>query len=338
MNRYAVFHSRKEVNTVFTAPDFSKKQIVFVLFNEGEKISFSNDNLVIKDAHGKVKFQCTCYRIFIVFAVGHTSFTTVIIQKAQKFGFFIALLTPGFRLYSVIGAVKEGNTLLKRKQYEYGGLDIAKKLTANKITNQCYELQSIRNKNESVKEAIGLLKTYISNISEVTTLNELMGYEGLASKVYFKNHFNNVPWQGRQPRIKRDYINSVLDIGYTLLFTYIDSLLSSFGFDTYCGVMHRQFHMRKSLVCDLVEPFRTLIDHEVKKGINLKQIQENDFVIINRQFRLKWSESEKYVRILMKPLIENKESIFCYIQAYYRAFMKNAPVELFPVYHTEEIE
>ncbi len=28
---------------------------------------------------------------------------------------------------------------------------------------------------------------------------------------------NNVLWQGRQPRIKRDYINSVLDIGYTVL-------------------------------------------------------------------------------------------------------------------------
>lgn len=172
----------------------------------------------------------------------------------------------------------------------------------------------------------------------ISVLGELIGYEGPASKVYFKNHFNNIPWFGRQPRIKKDYINSVLDIGYTLLFTYIDALLSSFGFDTYCGVMHREFYMRKSLVCDLVEPFRTLIDHEVKKAVNLRQIQENDFAVINHQFRLKWSETEKYVRILMKPLIENKESIFCYIQAYYRAFMKDSPIELFPDFHAEEIE
>lgn len=323
---------------LFTTPDFSKKQIIFVLFNEGEKICFSNDNLVVKDSLGKVKFQCTCYRIFIVFAVGHTSFTTAVIQKAQKFGFFIALLTPGFRLYSLIGATKDGNTLLKKKQYEYESLDIAKKLTVNKIANQLCELQSVRNKNENVKDAILLLKTYISDVAEVSTLNELMGYEGLASKVYFRNHFNNVKWQGRQPRIKKDYINSVLDIGYTLLFTYIDALLSSFGFDTYCGVMHRQFYMRKSLVCDLVEPFRTLIDHEVKKAVNLKQIQESDFIVINHQFRLKWKESAKYVKILMKPLVENKESIFVYIQTYYRAFMKNAPIEAFPEYYTGEEE
>lgn len=319
---------------MFTAPDFGKKQIVFVMFNEGEKICFGNDNLVVKDACGKVKFQCTCYRIFVVFAVGHTTFTSVLVQKARKFGFFIALLTTGFRLYSVIGAEKDGNTLLKRKQYEYEGLEIAKKLIKNKIENQMYELQSVRNKNECVKEAVTLLETYKTNLSDASTLSEIMGYEGLAAKVYFKNHFDNVKWQGRQPRIKKDYLNSVLDIGYTLLFTYIDALLLSFGFDTYCGVMHKQFYMRKSLVCDLVEPFRTLIDHEVKKAVNLKQIQEDDFAVINRQFRLKWSESERYVRILMKPLVENKEEIFGYVQSYYRAFMKGLSVELFPVFRT----
>lgn len=320
---------------MISTADFGKKQIVFVLFNEGEKLCFSNDNLVIKDSLGKIKFQCTCYRIFIVFAVGQATFTSAVIQKAQKFGFYIALLTAGFRLYSVIGASKDGNTLLRRKQYEYTGLDIAKKLIENKISNQVYELQSVRNKSESLKEAIMLLKTYIPKVSVASTLNELMGYEGLASKVYFKNHFNNVAWQGRQPRIKKDYINSVLDIGYTLLFTYIEALLSSFGFNTYCGVMHRQFYMRKSLVCDLVEPFRTLVDHEVKKGINIKQIQENDFIKINHQFRLKWEENGKYVGILMKPLIENKENIFNYIQTYYRAFMKNLPADMFPCYYME---
>lgn len=74
---------------MFTAPDFIKKQIAFVFFNEGEKLAFSNDNLVVKNAQGKIKFQCTCYRLFIVFAVGHTSITSVLIQKAQKFGFLL---------------------------------------------------------------------------------------------------------------------------------------------------------------------------------------------------------------------------------------------------------
>lgn len=317
---------------MFTAPDFSKKQIVCVFFNEGEKLAFSNDNIVVKDIHGKIKFQCTCYRLFLVIAVGHTSITSALIQKADKFGFFIALMTSGFRLYSVLGAAKEGNTLLHSKQYHYSDIGIARIIAANKMSNQLIELKSVHNKNESIKDAVALIPTYLEKATMASSINELMAYEGLTSKVYFKNHFNNVLWQGRQPRIKHDYINSVLDIGYTLLFSFIDSLLSSYGFDTYCGVYHKQFYMRKSLVCDIVEPFRVIIDHEIKKAINLKQIKADDFLLINGQYRLKWELSPQYTQLLMKPILENKERIFAYIQSYYRAFMKELPAESFPTF------
>lgn len=33
--------------------DFSKKQILFIFTNEGEKLSFANDNVIIKDKDGK---------------------------------------------------------------------------------------------------------------------------------------------------------------------------------------------------------------------------------------------------------------------------------------------
>lgn len=317
---------------MMSVKDFSKKQIIFVMFNEGEKISFNNDNLVVKSADGKTKLQCTCYRLFIVFAVGHCTITSVLLQKAKKFGFFIALMSPGFRLYDIIGAKKDGNTMLRRKQYGYDGLDIAKHITINKISNQKAILQKVRNKSEAVSEAIELMNGYCNKIPEADTLSGIMSYEGLASKVYFKAHFNNIQWNGRQPRIKKDPVNSVLDIGYTILFTYIDALLCCYGFDTYCGVMHRQFYMRKSLVCDLVEPFRPIIDHTVKKAINLKQIKDDDFTVINNQYKLKWDVTPKYVKLLITPLIEIREDIFKFIQEYYRAFMKGLTADEYPYF------
>ena len=321
---------------LFTAPDFAKKLVVFVLSNEGEKLSFSNDNLIVKDAEQKIKFQCTCYRIFIVFVVGHISITSAVIQKADKFGFFIALMTPGFRLYSVIGAAKDGNTMLRRKQYGYQGLDIAKKIIENKILNQTAELERARQKDDEMKSTIKTIKNYVVNVQQSEALNELMAYEGLASKLYFRHHFSNICWKGRQPRIKRDYINSALDIGYTVLFAYLDALLLSYGFDTYCGVMHKQFYMRKSLVCDLVEPFRVIVDHEIKKAINLKQIKEQDFLVLNHQYRLKWEHSSRYIQILTSPIIQRKEEIFEYVQHFYRAFMKELPAEQYPSFEWGE--
>ena len=321
---------------MITAPDFSKKQIVVVMFSEGEKLAVNNSNLTVKTKEGKIKFQCTCFRVFLVIAVGNCSVTSAVIQQAKKYNFFIALMTSGFRLYALIGACKDGNSLLHKKQYDYDRLDIAKIIVKNKIYNQKAILKSVRNKSEAVREAIAILERYYSDAEKAQTIHELMAYEGLASKIYFRNHFNNVPWQGRQPRLKMDYVNSALDMGYSLLFSFVDSLLESYGFDVYCGVLHRQFYMRKSLVCDFVEPFRPIVDCTLKKAINLKQVKPEDFVIINNQHRLKWEKSSEYIKLFMNPILERKDGIFIYIRDYYRAFMKDAAPGEYPIFDLTE--
>lgn len=315
---------------MITAPDFAKKQIVFVFFSDGEKMAISNDNLVVKNKDGTIKFQCTCYRLFLVFAVGSFSITSAVIQKAKKFGFFIACMTAGFRVYNIIGGEKEGNTLLKRKQYAFSGNGIACSIVKNKLMNQRSALMSIRRKNELMYEAISHIDSYRKELHPDMQLNEIMAYEGMAAKVYFRAFFDNVPWKGRQPRLKRDYVNSALDVGYSVLFTFIDCIAQCYGFDTYVGVMHRQFYMRKSLVCDLVEPFRPLVDTQLKKSINLKQIKEDDFMLVAGQWRLKHEKSTGYARLFLETLVNEKERIFAYIQAYYYAFMKGKAPEEFP--------
>ena len=42
-------------------------------------------------------------------------------------------------------------------------------------------------------------------------------------------YFDNVQWNGRKPRIKNDYINVTLDIGYTILFNIVDAIEERFG-------------------------------------------------------------------------------------------------------------
>lgn len=307
---------------MITAPDFEKKQIVFVFFDEGEKMQILNENVVVKDIDGNIKIQCSCYRVFLIYAVGHFTITSVVVQKAKKYGFFIACMSSGFHLYDLIGAKKEGNTMLKKNQYGYSGIEVAKKIVKNKIQNQRYMLMKERNKTDRKKEDIKNIDNYIKQVDEVTKLAELMAYEGLAAKIYFRNVFDNVDWHGRQPRLKLDYVNSSLDIGYTLLFAFVDSLVSCYGFDTYVGVLHKQFYLRKSLVCDLVEPMRVLIDHQLKKSINLGQIKERDFEVLNGRYNLKYKVSKRYARVFMECLMKNKAIIFNYIKMYYVKFMK----------------
>lgn len=315
---------------MLSANDFSKKQIIFLFTNTGEKLSFSNDNIVIKDKEGKIKHQSTCYRLFMVCVVGNISITSGLIQRSKKFGFAICLMSTTFRVYEIIGSRMEGNTMLRKRQYEYTQNDIGRKIEQNKIANQMDTLKNIRKKTEEIKEGIEFLQDMIDKLNEPLNYLEVMGIEGNAARVYFTRVFNNVKWNGRKPRIKNDYINVTLDIGYTILFNIVDAILQIYGFDTYYGVFHKCFYMRKSLVCDLMEPMRPIVDYSVRKAINLEQCKKEDFEVYDNRWVLKYKMNSKYIQFLMKDILEYKDEIFVYIQKYYRFFMKMKSVEELP--------
>ena len=315
---------------MLSANDFSKKQIIFLFTNTGEKLSFSNDNIVIKDKEGKIKHQSTCYRLFMVCVVGNISITSGLIQRSKKFGFAICLMSTTFRVYEIIGSRMEGNTMLRKRQYEYTQNDIGRKIEQNKIANQMDTLKNIRKKTEEIKEGIEFLQDMIDKLNEPLNYLEVMGIEGNAARVYFTRVFNNVKWNGRKPRIKNDYINVTLDIGYTMLFNVVDAILQIYGFDTYYGVFHKCFYMRKSLVCDLMEPMRPIVDYSVRKAINLEQCKKEDFEVYDNRWVLKYKMNSKYIQFLMKDILEYKDEIFVYIQKYYRFFMKMKSVEELP--------
>lgn len=317
---------------MLNANDFKKKQIIFLFTNAGEKLSFSNDNVVVKDKDGKTKYQSTCYRLFMICVVGNISITSGLIQRSKKFGFSICLMSTTFKVYEVLGARMEGNTLLRRHQYEYAETDIGRKIEQNKIRNQAQTLRNIRKKNDNIKEGISMLDEMAQALDAPLDYLEIMGIEGNAARVYFPRIFDNVRWNGRKPRIKNDYINVTLDIGYTMLFNIIDAMLQVYGFDTYYGVFHKCFYMRKSLVCDIMEPMRPIIDYEVRKAINLGQCKVEDFEEYNQRWCLKYKSNPVYIQFLMNAILEYKDDIFLYVQRYYRYFMKMKSVEDIPFF------
>lgn len=317
---------------MLNSTDFKKKQIIILFPSQGDKLSFSNDNVIVKDKDGKIKYQSTCYRLFMLCVVGDISITTGLIKRSKKFKFSICLMTNTFKVYEVINAGMEGNTLLRKHQYEYNETDIGRKIEQNKIYNQKCALKKMRSNKQDVQEAIAMLDNMYSRLNEKLEYLEIMGIEGNAARVYFPRIFNNVYWKGRKPRIKSDYINVTLDIGYSMLFNIVDAILNIYGFDTYYGVFHKCYYMRKSLVCDLMEPMRPVIDYAVRKAINLGQCKEEHFEKINNQWILKWKYNPDYIQFLTKAILDNKDEIFIYIQNYYRYFMKMKSVEELPTF------
>lgn len=113
---------------------------------------------------------------------------------------------------------------------------------------------------------------YLIKIPNCQSIQEIMGYEGNASRIYFKAIFDQVEWHGRIPRVKMDVTNFLLDVGYTLLFSLIEATATLFGFDLYVGNLHQEFYQRKSLICDLIEPFRPIVDYTIRKMHNFGEL------------------------------------------------------------------
>lgn len=247
------------------------------------------------------------------------------IDRFQKYGISIFFLNFNYRCYGSFSAHAEGNTFLRKKQYclsEEENLEISKVIILNKIENQIALLKKIREKSPEIKNGIIYMKNIAGKIETTVERESLLGYEGSVAKQFFALYFSEMNWHGRKPRTKYDIPNTLLDRGYTTLFNVVESLLRIYGFDIYCGIYHQFFYQRKSLVCDLVEPFRCIIDQALRKAYNLGQIDESDFIIAGNRYDLPYKNGGKYSRIFLEALMERKEDIFLYCQKYYRNFLK----------------
>lgn len=317
--------------------DFEHKQIAFVFSNRGEKISFKNDNIIVSDSEGKTKHQSTCYRLFALFVCGDYCVTTGLLERSKKFGFTIVFMTASLRVTMILPSKAEGNVLLRKRQYAYDKTDIAARVISNKIHNQNFLLKKIRKKADDEKRVIADLERYEKDVlNPGLSVQEIMGIEGVSAKLYFKTLFAAYNWKSRQPRVKNDITNTLLDIGYTILFNIVNALLEMYGFDVYVGILHTQFFHRKSLVCDLEEPFRPIVDAAILKAMNLGQVRKKDFWKNQSQYILPWKNSQKYISLILEAIMEYKNEIFIYLQGYYRAFMRDKPAEEFPVFDMEE--
>jgi len=160
-------------------------------------------------------------------------------------------------------------------------------------------------------------------IDVVSSGKELLGIEGGFTKEYFSTYFKEMNWRKRLPRTKMDIINLLMDIGYTFLFNFIEAMLALYGFDAYKGFYHKLFFQRKSLACDLMEPFRCLIDKQIVKAHHLKQINEKDFKLEKGRYFLPFNKQPKYIKLFLDGIMDHKEGIFTYVYDFYRCLMND---------------
>lgn len=305
---------------MLTLPDFKEKRILSVHAEYGHDnlLQLNNDNIrFVRD--GKLVDQLSCHLVFAVFIVGDMSITTALLKKLTAQGISVFFLNHNLKTSATVMAEAEGNYLLRQRQYTaVNELYIATHIVTNKISSQEAVLKQYE-KTYNVK-VFEYAKTMLNDVKD---REQLLGVEGNVGKTYFQSLFTDTGWVRRAPQTKEDIINVLLDIGYTYLFNYCDALLRLFGFDTYKGYYHQLFFQRKSLVCDVMEPIRPIIDYQLLKSFNLKQIKKTDFVFKNGRFEFKegFNTSKIYSSIFLETINNRKEDIYLYVLNFYRFVM-----------------
>lgn len=99
-----------------------------------------------------------------------------------------------------------------------------------------------------------LLNKYLSEIQQ----NDSTNREGHAAKVYF-----NAVWGQNFSRRSHNDVNNALNYGYSILLSCFNRAIASKGYLTQIGIWHRNEFNDFNLACDLMEPFRILIDKKV---------------------------------------------------------------------------
>lgn len=126
--------------------------------------------------------------------------------------------------------------------------DLWAKIVKNKILNQSLMLNKIKN------DKYNLLNSYIYEVVSGDKTNR----EGHAAKVYFNNLFGKA-----FIRNNNDNINAALNYGYAILLSTINKEVVSNGYLTQLGIHHKNEFNEFNLSCDLMEPFRVIIDNFV---------------------------------------------------------------------------
>ena len=119
-------------------------------------------------------------------------------------------------------------------------------IVAEKIRKQADFLEELERFNES-----SLLRSYLSQIEPHDATNR----EGHAAKVYFNALFGM-----DFTRSEENTVNAALNYGYSIILSAFNREVVAHGYLTQLGIFHNNMFNHFNLSCDLMEPFRVVVD------------------------------------------------------------------------------
>jgi CRISPR-associated protein Cas1 len=219
---------------------------------------------------------------------GNISISTQCMEECLKKGIPINYFSKRGAYFGRVESTRHVNIFRQKEQFRLTedkefSLGLAKRLIAAKIHNQKVILRRyIKQENNICQECIKNIMIAERKINRCVNHNELMGYEGYASKYYFRGLEELIQkdfqFHGRNRMPPKDPFNSMLSLGYTILMYEIYGQIESRGLHPYAGFLHKDKERHPTLASDLMEEWRAVVvDSTVMSLVQGNEIKADMF-------------------------------------------------------------
>lgn len=265
--------------------------MILFITRQGVQVRLSQGRIAVYE-RGTLLSQVPREQVRQIVAFGNIHFTTPLISWALGRKVPIFFLSQSGKIKGHLSSPSWTTPALRRKLYVLSlkpslRLAFARKFVTGKIANCRTFLEMVSRQNGAdFSGEIRHLTLFIKQAKAASSIEELRAVEARAAKTYYAT-FPRVfgwPFQGRRKHPPEDELNSLLSLGYSLLYTTLTSFLWAFDLDPAIGLYHRPRSGFYPLSADLMEIFRApVVDLVVYRAIRKGWIQRGDFELDHRK-------------------------------------------------------
>lgn len=160
-------------------------------------------------------------------------------------------------------------------------LEIARKFIEGASYNILKNLQYYNRRGKELDDFIGTIEELSTKIDAITSVDELMGVEGLIRHNYYTAFdliLNDFSMDGRSKQPPQNEINALVSFGNMMCYTMCLRAIHQTHLNPTISYLHTPGERRYSLCLDISEIFKPLIvDRTIFRVINKREIQEKHF-------------------------------------------------------------
>ena len=273
-----------------------------VVVSKSSKLDLKLGYMVVRDSEETVRVHISEISVLIIENTA-SSVTTALLNELTKQKIKVVFCdekrNPSSELVSYYGC--HDTSLKVRNQMEWQ--PVSKQAVWTAIVRE-----KIKNQRDNLSffclSEYELLDRYIEELEFGDETNR----EGHAAKVYFNAMFGK-----KFSRSDECPINAMLDYGYGVILSCVNREIVSNGYITQIGLFHDNMFNQFNFGCDIMEPFRTIVDRKVKEAMPErfeKEEKRTVLELLSKEFIVDGKRQTllNTIKIYVKSVIEAIES------------------------------